>query len=177
MGPSPRVRGKPCEPRLGQRGCQRSIPARAGETRNSAHHYRGAPRSIPARAGETFGTRLAPRQADLNGPSPRVRGKPQEHRSFTSDGSIPARAGETSDPKVSAASILASVHPRACGGNFAVRTNAMPPVYPRAARARPMSLGVHPRACGGNNRIARSRQVSPRHSGPSPRVRGKHPSR
>ena len=90
-----------------------SIPARAGETRLSCRCL-SASRVHPRACG---GNRdLLPELGADEGPSPRVRGKPDWIRLFeVLKRSIPARAGETSSPRTHV--VLFRVHPRACGGN------------------------------------------------------------
>ena len=113
--------------------------------------------------------------------------------------SIPASAGET--PIVRRSARRSAVHPRECGGNRLVawstehdggpsprvRGKPGPPEVEIAAdRSIPASAGetrpcralrrrraVHPRECGGNADRSGKRQTP---TGPSPRVRGKHPA-
>ncbi len=90
------------------------------------------------------------------GLSPRVRGKPYQTRSGTSEGrSIPACAGETHPiPPVYG---LRQVYPRVCGGNS----------YPSCLRT---CHQVYPRVCGGNCHMPTGPSI---YTGLSPRVRGK----
>ena len=195
MGPSPRVRGKR-RPRAGEELVERSIPARAGETLERTDEQLGRPvhpRACGGNPGETFDDGLK------GGPSPRVRGKPDERwQEFSGRRSIPARAGETRAGVTREA--LNKVHPRACGGNdlqYLLKRHPEGPsprvrgkrgggvLYTPDLRSIPARAGetwrgralhprstVHPRACGGNVEGACS---TPPIYGPSPRVRGKRP--
>ena len=115
-GPSPRVRGKPCERPLVAL-LLRSIPARAGETGSGSARHR-APSVHPRACG---GNRSSGRHpGGAQGPSPRVRGKPGRLTARpAARGSIPARAGETR--RSITRRMLNRVHPRACGGNSSKR--------------------------------------------------------
>ena len=191
----PRVRGKHHKSRLEDQ-VYRSIPARAGETKRgvTAVACRGVhPRACGGnQGGETSAT-------CGRGPSPRVRGKPIETTIKGGlPGSIPARAGETTF--ISCNARMSRVHPRACGGNGATvivadrfkgpsprvrgkrcEVGARPgqerSIPARAGETAGWNIrygdaGVHPRACGGNHAII---EYLNRLTGPSPRVRGKHP--
>ena len=187
------MRGKPGG-RLPAPALQRSIPARAGETRRATSCSRSTTVHPRACGGNQAGDFLLPL---YNGPSPRVRGKRGNFDRYeTLYGSIPARAGET--PRRARRRTPTWVHPRACGGN--VRRNASgsrlggPSPRVRGKHSCPGGSGslrrsiparagetvsffsphpshrVHPRACGGNlNNIG----VGEQYLGPSPRVRGK----
>ena len=93
QGPSPRVRGKHLAPSV-HRLHQRSIPARAGETRQPVPGRDRRPDgSIPARAGET---RESSRSRPGTGSIPARAGETDaEQQRGAVCGSIPARAGET----------------------------------------------------------------------------------
>ena len=110
-GLSPRVRGN--RPGVPERlGCQRSIPARAGEPRGTAPPARARPVYPRACGGTPVWTASCPCPPGL---SPRVRGNRRALvDARVAGGSIPARAGE---PR-STSSIPSGrrVYPRACGG-------------------------------------------------------------
>ena len=91
-GPSPRVRGKPWMETV--RGlARRSIPARAGETRQGEKENEENGVHPRACGGNVAVASDTPPRA---GPSPRVRGKRTDTRVLAvRRGSIPARAGET----------------------------------------------------------------------------------
>ena len=193
LGPSPRVRGKHRISK-GQVRLGGSIPASAGETR-TAGRVRTATWVHPRECGGNTTPRRTRYQID--GPSPRVRGKPmsaaeKEGRSR----SIPASAGETAASR--AARFAFRVHPRECGGNGpsldmvpaadgpSPRVRGKPEgdggttdfegSIPASAgetlppRLDPVGVGVHPRECGGNSPLDRDTIED---YGPSPRVRGK----
>ena len=192
-GLSPRARGKPW-PADADDQVQRSIPARAGETRLSAYASRRARVYPRARGGNSFD---ASASRCSRGLSPRARGKPPTGGSSGSKaGSIPARAGETGRQMMPR--FGAGVYPRARGGNRSrsVRRTTTSGLSPRARgklarRARDKPQGgsiparagetldrearghqerVYPRARGGN------RYTVPLHRQPaglSPRARGK----
>ena len=132
-GLSPRVRGKRRRRPFGA-GCERSIPACAGETWNSAPGAKLGPvyprvcggnvapplespaphGSIPACAGETYRRRVAPPPARVY---PRVCGgnAGSRVRNRGRRWSIPACAGETARNSITIK--LHEVYPRVCGGN------------------------------------------------------------
>ena len=193
-GPSPRVRGKHV---LRHEAVvpERSIPARAGETRTT-QTSRLLPQVHPRACGGNY-EELSEGTGEP-GPSPRVRRKPgTEGTGRRAEGSIPARAGET-DANVNLL-ITLTVHPRACGGNAELvwerfgddgpsprvrgkpcrawrtsgRRGSIPARAGETGRVSDVVDGaaVHPRACGGNVCVP----IHPtRLTGPSPRVRGKH---
>ena len=113
VGLSPRVRGN--------RGCLcylflvcRSIPASAGEPRQSYHHHK-TPTVYPRECGGTIW--VENNRQDAYGLSPRVRGNP----SYRKGGrilswSIPASAGEPM--RCSLLSQFQWVYPRECGGTM-----------------------------------------------------------
>ena len=112
VGSSPRMRGKPHfpaspKPTLGL------IPAHAGKTlppRRRTHQRRAHPRAC----GENGA--LPPDGLNLEGSSPRMRGKPQGSRSRHREGGlIPAHAGKTL--RRLSARMSMPAHPRACGEN------------------------------------------------------------
>ena len=173
-GPSPRVRGSPWS--VGFQGAVwRSIPARAGEPsarRRGSFHTRVHPRACGG-AHWHRGSGLGD-----TGPSPRVRGSPEQHHGDGErHGSIPARAGEPA-PR-SRRSLWTRVHPRACGGAAPTCTywGSLKGPSPRVRGSRPprrtqkCMSGVHPRACGG---AATNPATVALANGPSPRVRGSH---
>ena len=110
-GLSPRVRGNHFKA-LESLGCNRSIPARAGEPT----HGRILPTAVRVYPRACGGTLLYQTpQAQALGLSPRVRGnqtRPLTYRQAIR--SIPARAGEPAGATV--AIIGHGVYPRACGG-------------------------------------------------------------
>ena len=196
MGSPPRVRGKPERGRSVHRG--RGItPARAGKTpfrQRCADGHEDHPRAC----GEnTVGSILT---GWNDGSPPRVRGKRVRERDLSRDERItPARAGKTMT--VSATTLAAGDHPRACGENS--RIGSRPTFHPgspprvrgkrryrydrwRAAGITPAragktsamvssAMGVwdHPRACGENVQLNLRDRL---HQGSPPRVRGKHRS-
>ena len=111
-GSSPRVRGK-LETSRGQLHEFGLIPACAGKT-GVLDLYGNLRSAHPRVCGENRAYDLA---ADaLEGSSPRVRGKRQMTRPFSSvSGLIPACAGKTSNPFVDGTIFRA--HPRVCGEN------------------------------------------------------------
>ena len=152
QGPSPHVRGK-LSVRTSVPTSSGSIPARAGETRNTTKSEASS-RIHPRTCGETgYGVSTG---VAFFGPSPHVRGKHTRlRRQGAVAGSIPARAGETRScrPRF----VGEPVHPRTCGGNGCVERSI--------ARA----LGPSPHVRG--NRESHPHDYEP--SGPSPHVRGK----
>ena len=191
-GPSPRVRGSRV-PDRGIRGVGGSIPACAGEPRESAEG--ACERGVHPRV--CGGARNA---ADFDlkyrGPSPRVRGSRTRRESIKSTArSIPACAGEPA--RSSTQTTSRRVHPRVCGGATRARQRRPAGVGPsprvRGSRrgddggARPCGsipacagepslpcptgrqTWVHPRVCGGAEDVFQRRE---RGWGPSPRVRG-----
>ena len=192
-GPSPRVRGKRRSSVVAA-AYGGSIPACAGKTRFSWGVVMVSP-VHPRVCGGNIPSSVY--SANLEGPSPRVRGKPMAGigRRMVR-GSIPACAGETANHHDDARQL--PVHPRVCGGNRtrrkeykrrygpSPRVRGKPP-YERLPesnmRSIPacagethsqismrVSIWVHPRVCGGN---ACSCRLVFRYTGPSPRVRGK----
>ena len=194
MGSPPRVRGKPERGRSVHRG--RGItPARAGKTpfrQRCADGHEDHPRAC----GEnTVGSILT---GWNDGSPPRVRGKRVRERDLSRDERItPARAGKTMT--VSATTLAAGDHPRACGENS--RIGSRPTFHPgspprvrgkripwnaihwrlgitparagKTARrfARFTAMPDHPRACGENlSDTVRGSSAA----GSPPRVRGKH---
>ena len=172
-GSSPRVRGKHQRGRS-LRHARGLIPACAGKTRAD----RADPHPHPAHprvCGENeVGTKVT---ADLEGSSPRVRGKHVRHwRGLACAGLIPARAGKTR--ALPCTRPYGWAHPRACGENRAVsmrvdvRGGSSPRVRgklrgvagcggvhglipARAGKTRlrillTRSARAHPRACGEN---------------------------
>ena len=174
-GASPRLRGKQVFRRKG-RVVERCIPAPAGETlvrprscRRPGVHPRACGGNGPERH----------RQRGPVGASPRLRGKPPSASpSAYPSRCIPAPAGETS--RCAWARCRCTVHPRACGGNWAwwapprrfVRCIPAPAGETTWYSIRASRSPVHPRACGGNF-LAGSNRV--RGQGASPRLRGKRP--
>ena len=192
-GSSPRVRGK-----LSVIGLLllllELIPARAGKTGPSSRTRLPGP-AHPRVCGENeVGVKVT---ADLEGSSPRVRGK--RFRRGLGDPArrlIPACAGKTQSPP--RAGDRGWAHPRLCGENAVVRTinNAAdgssprvrgkprpPPSAPPPPRLIPACAGktgrwsrrrwrarAHPRVCGENARMSWGPRPA---SGSSPRVRGK----
>ena len=136
-GLSPRVRGNP-KGNMGRRSRYGSIPARAGEPRNSRSAI-SASTVYPRACG---GTNLINRASSIDeGLSPRVRGNPlMRARGAWSRGSIPARAGE---PWASAPiMICAGVYPRACGGTCSVWYTT------------PLTRGLSPRVRGNPRHVS-----------------------
>ena len=197
VGSSPRVRGKL---RAIQLRCPRAglIPARAGKTGRGDRGGQGAG-AHPRACGEN--RPFVPTQEQLDGSSPRVRGKlasgPWRSKRR---GLIPARAGKTDAQQPSV--IYPWAHPRACGENVPTLVTSQaeagssprvrgklsshrspvrdPGLIPARAgktvmpiRSSPVGR-AHPRACG-ENLVPRSRGGSD--AGSSPRVRGKLKSR
>ncbi len=191
-GPSPRVRGSPCQ---GARhtGVSRTIPAGAGEPIGRVMDKQG-PWDHPRGCG---GARLAVLFGRLRtGPSPRVRGShaigPGGH---VEKGTIPAGAGEPS--RRDACSAICADHPRGCGGavsdrlkrgvsmgpsprvrgsqiaavipHFSTGTIPAGAGEPRWRSGRSRHNGDHPRGCGGAVSSGRPKRAL---AGPSPRVRG-----
>ena len=191
-GPSPRVRGSPGLWMVND-GKDGSIPACAGKPTR-----RSRPASIPRVHPRVCGEALLRAQMDGEGPgpSPRVRGSPNErglaqHR----EGSIPACAGKPRRRRLAVR--VSAVHPRVCGEADAEAAGEPddPGPSPRvrgslvagpAGRARAGSIPacagkpshpspvhpegwVHPRVCG---EAALAHVDPPLTLGPSPRVRG-----
>ena len=122
-GSSPRVRGKPPDPRRpsGRRGL---IPARAGKT-STRPPPRGASWAHPRACGENL-TGMMTHWPD-SGSSPRVRGKPYAQRlRGLALGLIPACAGKT--PRAAPMFANAPAHPRVCGENLTPVIEALVPV-------------------------------------------------
>ena len=197
-GSSPRVRGK--LPVVGSAGDPGGlIPARAGKTRplRGAFTVSGTRqgRLIPARAGKTAAARCT---RACGGAHPRACGENDVSEVMATDleGSSPRVRGKLSGRLPAAASAVA--HPRACGENAAPppldqaevgssprvrgkRESVRAPVRSRgliparagktpSTRPGPGLRAAHPRACGENG------PELPRRGGPegsSPRVRGK----
>ena len=130
-GLSPRVRGKPPPTRW----CSlrwRSIPACAGEARPS-RIVGITPPVYPRVCGGSHSA--APSAAAAPGLSPRVRGKPGQHRQLGAAlRSIPACAGEAPRPRWSRRQ--QRVYPRVCGGSQP------------ALRQQPPDEGLSPRVRG-----------------------------
>ena len=192
-GASPRLRGKPRAAATHGAQCW-CIPAPAGETDRGER--RQSKREVHPRA--CGGNGGCPRHwGRLRGASPRLRGKPSETTGSATRGRcIPAPAGETRLAEVHGRA--RRVHPRACGGNFAVRVTvaatrgasprlrgkrfeSVPGIgevgcipAPAGETSTPLPthhvVSVHPRACGGNN-FTETNGLHGR--GASPRLRGK----
>ena len=211
-GPSPRVRGSP---RLGC-ACgvpDGSIPACAGKPGEHVKYLSGG-QVHPRVCGEALDAGTPPRssrvhprvcgeathqpcfQHHLSGPSPRVRGSPDQppYRTIAS-GSIPACAGKPG--AACSARRSAWVHPRVCGeaasalslsgsvtgpsprvrgsrraADACLRRHGSIPACagkPSSPTCRQAVRWVHPRVCGEAVGIAHVKQAS---LGPSPRVRG-----
>ena len=193
QGTSPRVRGKQREARAA--GVHAGyIPARAGEA-TVRRQGRDARRVHPRACGGSDSGVI--HVVGSLGTSPRVRGKPPGHASAGSQPRyIPARAGEAH--KRRGRPILATVHPRACGGSprsvpdIVDEHGTSPRVRGKHSRAAstPCAAGyiparageagwypssstdqkVHPRACGGS--LGYLAHIE-HYGGTSPRVRGK----
>jgi hypothetical protein len=112
-GRSPRVRGRR-RVAVVDRGFQGSIPACAGETwrvSNATQAQKVDPRVCGGDATDAM------RQAERDGRSPRVRGRPWPRAGTgRSTGSIPACAGETLGPDNGTGEN--GVDPRVCGGDY-----------------------------------------------------------
>ena len=188
------MRGRPGN-RRGSFGCGGSIPAGAGETlhpRSIYYENRVDPRGC---GGDSLATKGA---TTRKGRSPRVRGRQRTlYRRHPPARSIPAGAGETGHHGCPCR--RRTVDPRGCGGDIRallegvsaagrsprVRGRLTPPLLPPVAvgsipagagetpgRRPPGRRGrVDPRGCGGD---VRTRTRRDRHSGRSPRVRGRH---
>ncbi len=195
-GPSPRVRGK-LSIDLEEDVHDGSIPARAGKASRMRFGVR-SPTVHPRACGESL---VCSRWMQIGmGPSPRVRGKLPSGRFERNRGrSIPARAGKAES------SIFrwtpSQVHPRACGESGAEmsvlsacsgpsprvrgKRDGLPvsrgrhgSIPARAGKAMPIQrlvhrFWVHPRACGESVCDLDGYICN---FGPSPRVRGKHPT-
>ena len=193
QGSSPRVRGKPQRVRESVRDV-RLIPACAGKTRCRC------PRSPRSRAhprvcGENVLTLFD--GTAVPGSSPRVRGKPVQHRRAPQGRRlIPACAGKTN--LITSAIAKCPAHPRACGENERVDADgcADKGSSPRVRGKLPQCVGhgaehglipacagktlglgscargcrAHPRVCGENAFVALYQNCE---TGSSPRVRGK----
>ena len=152
LGSSPRVRGKPADPRRppGRRGL---IPACAGKTTNEMEDAK-LPRAHPRVCGENHAETRP--NFPPPGSSPRVRGKHHANRGRGSQGgSSPRVRGKLPIPEAERA--RRGLIP-ACAGKT-----------PGAAHHRP-GTGAHPRVCGENTTAAACWGTIP---GSSPRVRGK----
>ena len=211
-GPSPRLRGT--RKRHSHQNLHgRSIPAPAGNTRQGQNE-KGCVRSIPAPAGNTGSwptpspcrsvhpracgehVRLSNKEQDATGPSPRLRGTPDDPGpGLAGPRSIPAPAGNTWSAL--ARGYTPPVHPRACGEHRERERGPMTPAGPsprlRGTRLLPGKLrlqvrsipapagntfrrrsragtgAVHPRACGEHDIVIQGSTVA---AGPSPRLRG-----
>ena len=193
LGSSPRVRGKP---RAGgvDEAVDRLIPACAGKTtpRSSRRTASGAhPRVCGENVLTLFDGTAVP------GSSPRVRGKPVQHRRAPQGRRlIPACAGKTN--LITSAIAKCPAHPRACGENERVDADgcADKGSSPRVRGKLPQCVGhgaehglipacagktlglgscargcrAHPRVCGENAFVALYQNCE---TGSSPRVRGK----
>ena len=111
LGLSPRVRGNPIDPGLGQ-GRRGSIPACAGEPKCRTPAFPGG-RVYPRVCGGTAW--VQPPRHCPGGLSPRVRGNPTaEHNCRGNARSIPACAGEPATECT--CRYTTPVYPRVCGG-------------------------------------------------------------
>ena len=192
-GSSPRVRGKQIDAKAAELGFG-LIPACAGKT-GDFDFIQGGGRAHPRVCGEN--SLEFPRNTELTGSSPRVRGKRRGSLAFAFRvGLIPACAGKTTSG--SGRWAISRAHPRVCGENAArgrrrVETQGSSPrVRGKQERNRegvmfyrliPACAGkttrrqtlatlprAHPRVCGENTTRVSPR---PRLRGSSPRVRGK----
>ena len=191
-GPSPRVRGIRIS-RPVPAGVDGSIPARAGNPTVTV--AASVPERVHPRACGESDTPFNG-GSDTPGPSPRVRGIPQDvPRRRLRQRSIPARAGNPW--RTGPAGGSSAVHPRACGESEPPRRHGRraggPSPRVRGIRATPCrcsaAIGsiparagnprrpagpriagrVHPRACGES---VVGHEMTMRSDGPSPRVRG-----
>ena len=172
-GSSPRVRGKLGDlvPALAR---VRLIPACAGKT-PARTVATPRPWAHPRVCGENeVGTKVT---ADLEGSSPRVRGKPGvRHPPGRPPGLIPACAGKTL--ATPAMLVCLGAHPRVCGENTRGRTMSRPVPgssprvrgKPRAGLQEAARRGLIP-ACAGKTSCGSARSSSPR---AHPRVCGEN---
>ncbi len=176
-GPSPRVRGKrPARAESGAR--RRSIPARAGKARATSAappmttvHPRACGESQLAAAADML----------IDGPSPRVRGKPHCSSARWWPSWVHPRACGESEAVLDRAARLTGPSPRVRGkpcdpGRVYASVGSIPARAGKATGTRfhRRATSVHPRACGESGSLTRWQRSVP---GPSPRVRGKRPAR
>ena len=114
-GSSPRIRGKPREPRPTRTGWG-LIPAHTGKTCGDDSGRR-RPRAHPRAYGENAPPKN--RRRSRRGSSPRIRGKPvQKQLKVNAEGLIPAHTGKTRE--LSQKGDASRAHPRAYGENTAL---------------------------------------------------------